>query len=56
MADGVEVDVESLLSAAEKDATEKFKSTEVQKEIDPELDIGNLLATDLQPVDVRELR
>ena len=52
----MEVDVASVLSAAEKDAKEKFKSTEVAKDVDPELDIGNLLATDLQPFDVRELR
>lgn len=56
MADGMEIDVESVLSAAEKDAKEKFKSTEVIKDIDPDLDIGNLLATDLQPIDVREFR
>ena len=52
----MEVNVASVLSAAEKDAKEKFKSTDVAKDVDPELDVGNLLATDLQPIDVRELR
>ena len=52
----MEVDVASVLSAAEKDANEKFKSTEVIKDVDPEFDVGNLLATDLQPIDVRQLR
>ena len=56
MADSMEIDVESVLSAAEKNAKEKFKSTEVIKDIDPDLDIGNLLATDLQPIDIREFR
>lgn len=56
MADGMEVDVASVLYAAEKDAKEKFKTTEVVKVIDPDLDVGNLLATDLQPIDMRELR
>jgi len=52
----MEIDVASVLSAAEKNAKEKFKSTEVRKDIDPDLDIGNLLSTDLQPIDVREFR
>lgn len=56
MADSMEVDVASVLSAAEKNTREKFKSTEVIKNIDPDLDIGNLLATDLQPIDIREFR
>ena len=56
MADGMEIDVESVLSAAEKDAKEKFKSIEVIKDVDPDLDIGNLLASDLQPIDIREFR
>ncbi|KAL9957536.1 hypothetical protein ACROYT_G039177 [Oculina patagonica] len=56
MADGMEIDVDSVLFAAEKDAKEKFKSTEVIKDIDPDLDIGNLLATDLQPIDIRQFR
>ena len=56
MADGMEVDVASVLSAAEKVAEGKFKSIDVKKDIDPELDVGNLLAIDLQPIDLRELR
>jgi len=56
MADSMEIDVASVLSAAEKNAKEKFKSTEVRKDIDPDLDIGNLLSTDLQPIDIREFR
>jgi len=56
MADSMKIDVASVLSAAEKNTREKFKSTEVIKDIDPDLDIGNLLATDLQPIDIREFR
>ena len=56
LAASMEIDVASVLSAAEKNAKEKFKSTEVTKDIDPDLDIGNLLATDLQPIDLREIR
>lgn len=56
MADSMEIDVASVLSAAEKNVKEKFKSTEVTKDIDPDLDIGNLLATDLQPIDIRDFR
>lgn len=56
MADSMKIDVASVLSAAEKNTREKFKSTEVIKDIDPNLDIGNLLATDLQPIDIREFR
>ena len=52
----MEIDVASVLSAAEKNVKEKFKSTEVIKDIDPDQDIGNLLATDLQPIDIREFR
>lgn len=56
MADSMEIDVALVLSTAEKNTREKFKSTEVIKDIDPDLDIGNLLATDLQPIDIREFR
>lgn len=56
MADSMEIDVASVLSAAEKNTKEKFQSTEVRRDIDPDLDIGNLLSTDLQPIDIRELR
>ena len=56
MADGKEVDVASVLSAAEKDAQGKFKSIDVKKDVDPELDVGNLLAIERQPIDLRELR
>lgn len=56
MADSMEIDVALVLSAAEKNTREKFKSTEVMKDIDPDVDIGNLLATDLQPIDIREFR
>ncbi|KAK2557135.1 Ribosome biogenesis regulatory protein-like protein [Acropora cervicornis] len=48
------VDVAALLTTAEKGAKDKLKSTHVAKEVDPELDLGNLLGSDLQPIDVRE--
>lgn len=52
----MEIDVASVLSSAEKDSKEKYKSVEVTKDIEPDLDIGNLLATDLQPIDIQQLR
>lgn len=48
------VDVAEVLSTAEKGGKDKLKSTDVAKDVDPELDIGNLLSSDLQPIDVRE--
>ena len=51
-----DVDVASVLSAAEKESKEKYKSTEVLKDVEPDLDLGNLLATDHQAIDIRELR
>ncbi|XP_067042982.1 ribosome biogenesis regulatory protein homolog [Acropora muricata] len=48
------VDVAALLNTAEKGAKDKLKSTDVAKEVDPVLDLGNLLGSDLQPIDVRE--
>ena len=51
MAD-IKVDIDALLSAADA----QFKSIEVKKEIDPQLDVGNLLLTDSDPVDVKEFK
>lgn len=48
------VDVAALLTTVEKGSKDKLKSTDVAKDVDPELDLGNLLGSDLQPIDVRE--
>ena len=60
MADGMDGDLDStvasVLSLAEKSNKEKYRSTEVTRDIEPDLDIGNLLATDLQSVDGQEFR
>lgn len=52
-ADGGEerIDIEDLLSAAERKVKERYKSTEVQKLIEPQLDIGNLLVVDQDPIE-----
>ena len=34
----------------------KYKSTEVKKEVELELDLGNLLATDLNPIDTEAFK
>jgi hypothetical protein len=34
----------------------RFKSTEVHKDIDVELDLGHLLAVDPNPLDLKEFR
>ncbi|XP_044195755.1 ribosome biogenesis regulatory protein homolog [Thunnus albacares] len=49
-------DVEALLAKAEQDEAEKLKSISVQKELDLEFDIGNLLACDRNRVETRDLR
>ena len=51
MADGA-VDVDAVL----KDAKERYKTVEVRKDIDLQLDVGNLLASDVQPIELKEFR
>lgn len=34
----------------------KFKSVNVSKEVEPQLDLGNLLLNDLQPIDTSQLK
>ncbi|KAK3708727.1 hypothetical protein QZH41_015161, partial [Actinostola sp. cb2023] len=46
------VNVDAVL----KEAKSRFKTTEVSKEVDPELDVGNMLLTDLQPVSMELFR
>ena len=47
--------VENILqAAAEKES--KLKTTEVQKDIDVEIDEGNLLAIDTNPLDTKRLK
>ena len=56
MADRSGVNVEEVLLAVEQDAKERYKPIEVLKDIAPVLDSGNLLSTDLQPIDLRDFR
>ena len=51
MADGA-VDVDAVL----KDAKERYKTVEVRKDIDLQLDVENLLASDAQPIELKEFR
>lgn len=44
--------VAKILSSNES----KFKTVEVTKEVDPTLDLGNLLLNDHQPVDCKEIK
>ena len=47
--------VESVLAAAaEREAA--FKTTDVSKSTDPEIDEGNLLIVDNDPIDLREYK
>ncbi|KAM4606482.1 ribosome biogenesis regulatory protein homolog [Polymixia lowei] len=48
--------IEEVLAKAEQEEAEKLKSITVQKELDLEFDIGNLVAFDKNRVDVREFR
>ncbi|XP_044031573.1 ribosome biogenesis regulatory protein homolog [Siniperca chuatsi] len=48
--------VEELLAKAEQEEAEKLKSISVQKELDLEFDIGNLLACDKNRIESREFR
>ncbi|KAG7255348.1 hypothetical protein CRUP_006798, partial [Coryphaenoides rupestris] len=48
--------VEDVLARAEREEAEKLKSITVEKELDLEFDIGNLLALDKNRLDVREFR
>ncbi|KAM7369933.1 hypothetical protein PAMP_011221 [Pampus punctatissimus] len=48
--------VEALLAKAEQEEAEKLKSISVQKELDLEFDIGNLLACDRNRVESRDFR
>lgn len=51
MADLVE---KVLRDAAEKES--KFKTTEVEKDIDLDIDEGNLLACDKNPIDIKSFK
>uniref|UniRef100_A0A3P9Q6M5 Ribosome biogenesis regulatory protein n=1 Tax=Poecilia reticulata TaxID=8081 RepID=A0A3P9Q6M5_POERE len=48
--------VEELLAKAEQEEAEKLKSISVQKELDLEFDVGNLLACDKNRIEPRDLR
>ena len=46
------MDVQEILESRKA----KYKSTEVPKEVELQFDLGNLLATDLNPLDASALR
>ncbi|KAL2085183.1 hypothetical protein ACEWY4_018503 [Coilia grayii] len=48
--------IEDVLAKAEKDEAERLKSISVQKELDLEFDLGNLLACDKNSVDAHGLK
>ncbi|XP_012735093.2 ribosome biogenesis regulatory protein homolog [Fundulus heteroclitus] len=48
--------VEELLAKAEQEEAEKLRSISVQKELELEFDVGNLLACDKNRIDSREFR
>ncbi|CDQ90117.1 unnamed protein product [Oncorhynchus mykiss] len=48
--------IEDLLAKAEQDEADKLKSITVQKELDLEFDIGNLVAYDKNRIDIRQFR
>ncbi|KAM6977124.1 ribosome biogenesis regulatory protein homolog [Aplochiton taeniatus] len=48
--------IEDVLAKAEQDEAEKLKSITVNKELDLEFDIGNLVACDKNRIDTREFR
>uniref|UniRef100_A0A8C3AV96 Ribosome biogenesis regulatory protein n=1 Tax=Cyclopterus lumpus TaxID=8103 RepID=A0A8C3AV96_CYCLU len=48
--------VEALLAKAEQEEAEKLKSITVQKDLDLEFDIGNLLASDKTRIESRDFR
>ncbi|XP_064189073.1 ribosome biogenesis regulatory protein homolog [Anguilla rostrata] len=48
--------IEDVLAKVEKDEAEKLKSITVVKELDLEFDLGNMLALDKNPVNIREFR
>ena len=45
------VNIEDIISAAEVKDEQKFKSTEVNKLIEPQFDVRNLLLTDINIVE-----
>lgn len=46
------MDVDAVLAAREG----RYKTTAVEKDVEPQYDLGNLLITDLSSVDSEELR
>lgn len=46
------MDLEAVLAAKKA----QYKSTEVQKDVDLQYDLGNVLATDLNPLDGQALK
>ena len=48
--------VQNVLSKASEEEAEKIRLTKVEKAVDLEYDLGNILAYDTNDIDVNELR
>lgn len=48
----MDVDLEAVLAAKKA----QYKSTEVKKDVELQYDLGNLLATDLNPLDAQAMK
>ncbi|XP_066293257.1 ribosome biogenesis regulatory protein homolog [Branchiostoma lanceolatum] len=48
--------VEDVLESVTQSQASKYKTIEVQKDIEPQLDLGNLLTVDQNPLDLKKLR
>ena len=51
-----QADTVSQIVAIQRENESKFKSIEVFKEVEPYIDLGNLLLLDLQPINSDELK
>ena len=50
------VNVDEILAAAKESKISRTKSIQVEKEVEPTFDIGNLLINDLQPIKESEFK
>ena len=54
--DKTQSEVDQILSQADENKKSSFKSIEIFKEVEPNIDVGNLLLLDQQPLAITELR
>ena len=54
--DKTQSEVDQILSQADENKKSNFKSIEIFKEVEPNIDVGNLLLLDQQPIAITELR